>query len=51
MSSTVSHAPTPANEDDRISVSPIGGALGAEISGVDISRPIDGATFAEIRRA
>ena len=36
---------------DRISVAPIAGALGAEISGVDISRPIDDATFSEIRRA
>ena len=36
---------------DRITVSPIAGALGAEIGGVDISRPIDDATFAEIRRA
>ena len=51
MSSALSHALTHANEYDRISVSPIAGALGAEISGVDISRPIDSATFAEIRRA
>ena len=42
---------TPADEYDRISVTPIAGALGAEISGVDISRSIDDATFAEIRRA
>jgi len=51
MSSALLHAPTPADEYSRISVSPIAGALGAEISGVDISRPIDSATFAEIRRA
>ena len=51
MSSTLSLLLTHANEYDRISVSPIAGALGTEISGVDISRPIDGATFAEIRRA
>jgi hypothetical protein len=38
-------------EYDRISVSPIAGALGAEIDGVDISRPVDDATFAGIRRA
>ena len=42
---------TPADEYSRISVTPIAGALGAEISGVDISRSIDDATFAEIRRA
>ena len=51
MSAVLSHAPTHADEYRRISVSPIAGALGAEISGVDLSRPIDGATFAEIRRA
>jgi taurine dioxygenase len=36
---------------DRITVSPMSGALGAEIGGVDIGRPVDDATFAEIRRA
>jgi len=51
MSQALSHAPTYTSDYDRISVSPIGGALGAEISGVDISGPIDNATFAEIRRA
>ena len=51
MSRALSHAPSHTNDYDRISVSPIAGALGAEISGVDISRPIDSATFAEIRRA
>jgi taurine dioxygenase len=51
MSSRLSPVLTHANEFERIGVSPIAGALGAEISGVDISRPIDGATFAEIRRA
>ena len=51
MSSTLSHALTHTNEYDRICVSPIAGALGAELSGVDLSRPIDNATFAEIRRA
>jgi taurine dioxygenase len=51
MSSRLSPVLTHANEYDRICVSPIAGALGAEISGVDISRPIDCASFAEIRRA
>src|SRR6185503_20363561 len=51
MSSALSPALTCADEYVRISVSPIAGALGAEISGVDVSRPIDDATFAEIRRA
>lgn len=35
----------------RIEVQPIAGALGAEISGVDLSEPLDDATFAEIHRA
>jgi alpha-ketoglutarate-dependent taurine dioxygenase len=47
----MSHALSQANDYRRITVSPISGALGAEIGGVDISRPIDDATFAEIRRA
>jgi taurine dioxygenase len=51
MSSRLSSVATRANEYERIAVAPIAGALGAEISGVDISRPIDSATFAEIRRA
>mgnify|MGYP003340163969 FL=1 len=59
MSSTLSPVPSHpneqaneyANEYTRISVSPLAGALGAEIGGVDVSRPIDDATFAEIRRA
>ncbi|MCG8544868.1 MAG: TauD/TfdA family dioxygenase [Alphaproteobacteria bacterium] len=36
---------------DRIRVTPISGAIGAEIDGVDISGDIDDDTFAEIRRA
>jgi alpha-ketoglutarate-dependent taurine dioxygenase len=51
MASVLSPVLTPADEYSRISVTPIAGALGAEISGVDISRSIDDATFAEIRRA
>jgi taurine dioxygenase len=47
MSQALSHA----NDYRRIAVAPIAGALGAEISGVDIGKPIDDATFAEIRRA
>ncbi|HEV7268923.1 MAG TPA: TauD/TfdA family dioxygenase [Falsiroseomonas sp.] len=35
----------------RIEVAPIAGALGAEIHGVDVSRPMDDALFAEIRQA
>ena len=35
----------------RISVRSASGALGAEIGGVDLSRSLDEATFAEIRRA
>lgn len=36
---------------ERIEVKRAGGALGAEIAGVDLSRPLDDATFAEIYRA
>lgn len=35
----------------RIEVSPISGALGAEINGVDLAKPLDDKTFAEVRRA
>ncbi|MEM9683586.1 MAG: TauD/TfdA family dioxygenase, partial [Pseudomonadota bacterium] len=35
----------------HITVEPLSGALGAEISGVDIAAPIDQATFDEIRKA
>jgi taurine dioxygenase len=36
---------------EHIELDPVAGALGAEIFGADLSRPIDDATFAEIRRA
>lgn len=36
---------------ERIGVSPLAPALGAEIADVDLSRPLDRATAAEIRRA
>jgi len=35
----------------HLSVRPIAGALGAEIGGVDIARPLEGAVVAEIRQA
>jgi taurine dioxygenase len=35
----------------RIEVRPMAGALGADIHGVDLARPLDDATFAEIERA
>jgi taurine dioxygenase len=35
----------------HIKVTPIAGSLGAEISGVDLSRPLDDATFEEVRKA
>ncbi len=35
----------------RIGVHPIAGAIGAEITGIDLSRPMDDETFAEVRRA
>ena len=32
-----------------LSVTPIAGALGAEVAGVDLGRPLDAAAVAEIR--
>ncbi len=42
---------TVAAKASRIQVNPISGALGAEIHGVDLSQPLDEATFADIRKA
>ena len=36
---------------NRVVANPIAGALGAEIEGVDLSQPLDDATFAAIRQA
>ncbi|MBT3910435.1 MAG: TauD/TfdA family dioxygenase, partial [Rhodospirillaceae bacterium] len=36
---------------DIITVRPAAGAIGAEISGVDLSAPMDDTLFAEIRQA
>ncbi len=36
---------------EHLDVAPVAGALGAEISGVDISRPLEDSVVAEIRRA
>ncbi|MDH3702194.1 MAG: TauD/TfdA family dioxygenase [Alphaproteobacteria bacterium] len=35
----------------RIEVAPLSGALGAAITGIDLSEPLDDATFAEVERA
>jgi len=51
MSAQTLQATSQPNAYYRITVSPIAGAIGAEIGGVDIGKPIDDATFAEIRRA
>lgn len=40
-----------AKNFDTITVRPAAGAIGAEISGVDLSAPMDDALFAEIRQA
>lgn len=42
---------SPAAAYRRIEVRPIAGALGAEVDGPDLSRPLDDETVAEIRRA
>ncbi|HUA51851.1 MAG TPA: TauD/TfdA family dioxygenase [Candidatus Sulfotelmatobacter sp.] len=36
---------------DKITVKPIAGALGAEIDGVDLARPLDNASFAAVHQA
>ena len=36
---------------ERIGIRPVSGALGAEITGVDLSQPLDDDVFAEIRQA
>jgi taurine dioxygenase len=36
---------------DKIKVAPISGALGADVGGADLSRPLDESTLAEIKRA
>lgn len=40
-----------STEYERIAVQPMAGALGAEISGVDLSQPLDQETVSEIRQA
>jgi taurine dioxygenase len=37
--------------NDRIEIRPLSGAIGAEISGVDLAAPLDDATVARLRRA
>ena len=39
------------NSYSRIDVAPLAGALGASVTGLDLSRPLDDAVFAEIERA
>ena len=42
---------TQAEGGDQVTVNPISGALGAEISGVDLSQPLDNKTFSDIYQA
>lgn len=44
-------APSPQLDPKTISIRPVAGALGAEISGVDLSRDLNDETIAEIRQA
>ena len=48
---SVAEAVPAASAYTRIEVAPLTTAIGAEIRGVDLSRPLDEATLAEIRRA
>ena len=45
------HSDTDAQPFETITVTPIAGALGAEIGGVDLSQPLDDRVFGEIQRA
>ena len=36
---------------DAVTINPLGATLGAEVIGIDLSRPIDGPSFAELRDA
>jgi taurine dioxygenase len=40
-----------ATNNGQISVNPVSGALGAEISGIDLSQPLDNKTFSDIYQA
>ena len=53
MSAVLQDTPSarPATPYQRIEVRPLTGVIGAEIHGVDLSQPLDDATFAEIRQA
>ncbi len=41
----------PSHGYDRLTVEPLAGALGAEVFGLDFSKPMDAQTIAEIKRA
>jgi taurine dioxygenase len=51
MIRTLTHALTRVGSPMSIEIIPTGAALGAEIRGVDLAKPIDDATFAVIERA
>ena len=42
---------THATSGEEVTVNPLSGALGAEISGVDLSQPLDNKTFSDIYQA
>ncbi|MET0295732.1 MAG: TauD/TfdA family dioxygenase [Phenylobacterium sp.] len=51
MSLALESSPLASEAPARIKVEPVTPVIGAEISGVDLSRPVDAETFAEIRAA
>ena len=51
MSQVLTLRPEGRHAYQRITVTPVTPVIGAEISGVDLSRPLDAETFAEVRKA
>src|ERR1700677_5117356 len=51
LAETLEDRPAPAARQQRLVIEPATPTIGAEISGVDLSRPLDPATFEAIHKA